>query len=107
MLAVEHSRSGETLTRELNFDTPKDEYEYELDRNDTHRMLVTVLLEEKLKSDSIRNRVAGFMEAAVQYREAAMGHADAGRYEEAIDALELSTNELVKVIRGGGVYIPG
>ena len=107
MLSVEHARDGETLTRELKFDTPRDEYAYELDRNDTHRMLVTVLLKDKLENEATKNRVAGFLEAAEQYREQALEHADAGRYDEAISALEMSTGELVKVIRGAGVYIPG
>lgn len=107
MLSVEHAREGETLTRELKFDTPRDEYAYELDRNDTHRMLVTVLLKDKLENELTRNRVAGFLDAADRHRETALEHAEAGRFEDAITALELSTNELVKVIRGAGVYIPG
>lgn len=107
MLSVEHAREGETLTRELKFDTPRDEYAYELDRNDTHRMLVTVLLKDKLENEHTRNRVSGFLEAADRYREAALEHEGAGRFQDAISALELSTNELVKVIRGAGVYIPG
>jgi hypothetical protein len=64
MLSVEHSRTGETLTRELKFDTPRDEYAYELDRNDTHKMLVTMLLKDKLENQNTQNRIAGFMEAA-------------------------------------------
>jgi hypothetical protein len=107
MLSVEHARDGETLTRQLKFDTPRDEYAYELDRNDTHKMLVTVLLKDKLENEFTRNRVAGFLDAAERYRETALKHADEGRFEEAISALESSTNELVKVIRGAGVYIPG
>jgi tetratricopeptide (TPR) repeat protein len=107
MLSVEHSRTGETLTRELKFDTPRDEYAYELDRNDTHRMLVTMLLKDKLENKNTQNRIAGFMEAADSYRDAALKHADAGNFDEAIGALELSTGQLVKAIRGAGVYIPG
>ena len=107
MLSVEHAREGETLTRELKFDTPRDEYAYELDRNDTHRMLVTVLLKDKLENEATKNRVAGFLEAADKFRQSALEHAGAGRFDDAISALELSTNELVKVIRGAGVYIPG
>ena len=107
MLSVEHSRKGETLTRELKFETPQEEYEYELDRNDTHRMLLTVLLDEKLKDEKIKQRVSGFIDAADGHRLIAVDHAAAGRYEEAIESLELSTNELVKAIRGAGVYIPG
>jgi hypothetical protein len=107
MLSVEHARTGETLTRELKFETPQDEYIYELDRNDTHRMLVTVLLEDKLENENTMKRVAGFLEAADLYRAAALEYAEAGRFDDAIGALEQSTNELVKVIRGAGVYIPG
>lgn len=107
MLSVEHARTGETLTRELKFDTPRDEYAYELDRNDTHRMLVTMLLKDKLDNQRTQDRIAGFMEAAESYREGALKHADAGNFDEATGALELSTNELVKAIRGAGVYIPG
>jgi len=107
MMSVEHSRTGETLTRELKFDSPKDEYEYELDRNNTHRMLLTVLLEEKLKDEQVQKRVAGFIAAADGHRSIAIDHASRGDYEKAIDSLELSTRELVKAIRGAGVYIPG
>lgn len=107
MLSVEHSRKGETLTRELKFETPEDEYEYELDRNDTHKMLLTVLLEEKLKDERVQKKVAGFIDAADGHRIIAIDQASKGQYEEAIDSLELSTKELVKAIRGAGVYIPG
>jgi len=107
MLSVEHARTGETLTRELKFETPKEEYEYELDRNDTHKMLLTVLLEEKLKDERVQKKVAGFIDAADGHRITAIDHASKGQYEQAIDALELSTKELVKAIRGAGVYIPG
>jgi hypothetical protein len=56
-LSVERARKGETLLRELKFDTPEDEYKYELDRNDTHRMLLKVLLDEKMKNERIRDNV--------------------------------------------------
>ena len=39
-VSIDSIRSGQTLVRSLNFETPRDEYLYELDRNDTHSMLV-------------------------------------------------------------------
>lgn len=105
-IAVENSRMGETLKRELKFDTPEDEYRYELDRNETHRMLLTVLLDEKMKDERIRGKVDGFVEVADKHRAVADDLARQQRFEDAIKELERSTAELVKAIRGAGVYIP-
>jgi len=106
-LSVELSREGETLLRELKFETPEDEFQYELDRNDTHRMLLTVLLQEKMKNESVKDRVHSFVEEADKLREGATDQASDQHFEEAITLLERSTAELVKAIRGAGVYIPG
>jgi len=106
-LSVEQSREGETLLRELKFETPEDEFQYELDRNDTHRMLLTVLLQEKMKNERVRDRVHSFVEEADKLREGATDQASDQRFDEAITLLERSTAELVKAIRGAGVYIPG
>lgn len=101
--AIGSMRSGDTLVRSLNFATPQEEYHYELDRNDTHLMLVQVLLKDK-----------GGLPASQQYVENARGlrsqaEATAGRgdHAAAIRLLEDSTRELVRAIRGAGVFIPG
>jgi tetratricopeptide (TPR) repeat protein len=106
-LSVEQSREGETLLRELKFETPEDEFQYELDRNDTHRMLLTVLLQEKMKNERVKDRVHAYVEEADKLRESATDQASDERFEEAIKLLERSTAELVRAIRGAGVYIPG
>jgi hypothetical protein len=106
-LSVEHLRAGETLLRELKFDTPEDEYVYELDRNDTHRMLLTILLEEKMKDERTKKRVAPLLESADNLREEAKKLAGEHNFVEAIGVMERSTKEVVKAIRGAGVYIPG
>ena len=51
---IEGLRGGEELTRSLNFANAKEEFDYEIDRNDTHQMLVEVFAEEKITSDSTR-----------------------------------------------------
>jgi len=106
-LSVEQSREGETLLRELKFETPADEFRYELDRNDTHRMLLTVLLQEKMQNERVKDRVYSYVEEADKLRESATEQASDERFDEAIELLERSTAELVRAIRGAGVYIPG
>jgi hypothetical protein len=58
-VSIESMRRGDTLVRSLHFATKREEYDYELDRNDTHRMLITVLLAE-------RKDAAGAMPATMQ-----------------------------------------
>jgi len=106
-LAVSELREGDTLVRNLNFATKEEEYRYELDRNDTHRMLVKLLLKERVKSESTRHMVESFVEKATQLRQKAEAIAKKGDYEQAIEVLEESTRQLVRAIRGAGIFIPG
>jgi hypothetical protein len=107
-LAVEGMREGDTLVRSLNFATKEEEYRYEVDRNDTHQMLIKVLLDEKRASNAgLDNTVQKFMEQAAVLRTKAEGMASKKDFESGIKLLEDSTKELVRAIRSAGVYIPG
>ncbi|MGD2083267.1 MAG: hypothetical protein PVF91_09885 [Chromatiales bacterium] len=107
-VAVEDLRGGDTLVRTLHFETEEEEYLYELDRNDTHRMLIDVLLEQKLESnEGLRRMVDGFVGKAERLRAQAEREAGSGDHAQAIRTLEASTAELVRAIRSAGVYIPG
>lgn len=105
--AVDHLRDGKTLVRTLNFASPEEEYRYELDRNDTHQMLVKVLLEEKQPTEQTLTMVNKLVGRAAEYRSAAEAQANKGQFEEAIKTMEQATKELVRAIRSAGVYIPG
>ena len=96
-------REGDTLVRTLKFESKEEEYRYELDRNDTHQMLVKVLVGERAGEGNFKS---GLEQAAV-LRKKAEEQAGSRDYEGAIKTLEDSTRELVKVIRGAGIYIPG
>lgn len=101
-------RSGDTLVRSLNFANKEEEHHYELDRNDTHQMLIKVLVEEKrAENPGLDKRITPFLSKAKELREAADAKAAAKDYAEAIKLLEESTAELVRAIRNAGVYIPG
>lgn len=107
-VAIENLRGGETLVRSLNFESAEDEYHYEVDRNDTHRMLIDVLLNEKMTSgSSVKTMVDKFMGQANTLRATADEQASNGEYEAAISTLEQSTKEIVRAIRSAGIYIPG
>ena len=98
-------RAGDTLVRSLTFETKEEEYRYEVDRNDTHQMLLRVLLDGR--SQAPGGQAAAAAERARGLRAKAEDLAGRGEHAAAVRLLEDSTGELVKAIRGAGVYIPG
>lgn len=106
-VVIEGLREGDTLVRSLEFASKEDEYLYEVDRNDTHKMLIKVLLDEKRASNAnIETLVKINLEKAAILRTEADEKAGKKEFESAIKLLEDSTKELVRAIRGAGVYIP-
>lgn len=104
--AIGSAREGDTLVRSLDFATPADEYHYEIDRNDTHRMLVQMLLKDR-RGGSTDAMVDQAVAASAKLRGQAEAEAARNDHKGAIRTLEESTRELVKAIRAAGVYIPG
>lgn len=105
---IESMRDGDTLVRSLQFANKEEEYRYEVDRNDTHQMLIKVLLNEKRASNAaLESSVQKYLEQAAVLRVNAEDMAAKKDYEGGIKLLEDSTKELVRAIRGAGVYIPG
>jgi len=97
-------RGGDTLVRSLNFASKEEEYHYEIDRNDTHRMLLQVLA-QKQAGDAGASRA--FVERAAELRREADTAGKRGDFANAIRLLEEATRELVRAIRAAGVFIPG
>lgn len=97
-------RSGDTLVRSLNFATKEEEYHYEIDRNNTHQMLIKVLVDEKKASGEM---VKAYLSKGQELRIKADEVASRKAYDEAVKLLEESTAELVRAIRNAGIYIPG
>jgi hypothetical protein len=97
-------RGGDTLVRTLKFANKEEEYHYEVDRYDTHRMLVD-LLAKKQAADDASGRQA--IARAADLRREAEAMAGRGEHAAAIGVLENATRELVRAIRAAGVFIPG
>ncbi len=107
-VSIESLRRGDTLVRSLTFASQREEYEYEVDRNETHRMLITVLLSErKDATGAMPPAMQQSVDKAAALRSQAEAQAGRGDHGRAIKVLEDSTRELVRAIRAGGIYIPG
>ena len=106
-VSIESIRSGQTLVRSLQFETKEQEYLYEVDRNDTHSMLISLLVDEKVNTDNVKKKVIKLVEDARILRRQADAYAADDAYDIAIELLEQSTKQLVRAIRSAGVYIPG
>lgn len=104
---LEGLREGETLVRTLSFANDEDEYHYEVDRNETHRMLIKVLLGERTPSATARQQIDRYVAEAGRLRAEAEGQAGAGEFRSAVTTLEESTRALQRAIRSAGIYIPG
>jgi len=106
-VTIESIRSGQTLVRSLQFKNKEEEYHYEIDRNDTHSMLIGLLVDEKSKSETMKSKISDFAEQARLLRKQAEEYASQDAHEQAIELLEQSTRQLVRAIRSAGIYIPG
>ncbi|MES9975336.1 MAG: hypothetical protein ABW094_13835 [Candidatus Thiodiazotropha sp.] len=104
---VEKLRSGDTLIRSLVFASNEEEYAYELDRNETHFMLVKLLLEDRDINAGTQSAVDEYLAEARRLRKLADKASEDGDFEEGIKKLEDSTKQIVRAIRRAGVYIPG
>ena len=103
-LSIESMRRGDTLVRSLSFTSKREEYAYEIDRNDTHRMLIRVLLGERAGA---QEKAQAVLEEAGRLRGSAEAAAARDDFDGAIKLLEESTRVLVRGIRSAGVFIPG
>ena len=107
-VSIESMRGGDTLVRTLSFTSPREEYDYEIDRNETHRMLINVLLSDRQDAAGVMPpAMQAFVDKAATLRGQAEAQAQRGDHAGAIKMLEDSTRELVRAIRTGGIYIPG
>lgn len=97
-------RSGDTLVRRLSFASKEEEYHYEIDRYDTHRMLLDLLVKRQGSGDAVGG---AFVARAGELRKQAEASAGRGDHAAAIGLMEDATRELVRAIRGAGVFIPG
>ena len=105
--AIRDIRTGNTLVRSLRFAHIKDEYKYELDRNDTHFMLLKMFLKDKAIDNNQEDKILSTIKIAKSLRNDALKYAKKDMYKEAVKKLEKSTLKTIQILRNTGINIPG
>ncbi len=99
--ALSMARDKETLLHELKFDSPGDEFDYEMQRNRSYELLIG-MMEMKHEGSAIRHFRAA-VERNREVRVDAEELAKQGDYAQAISRLEESTRQLARTLRMSGL----
>jgi len=99
-------RGGQTLVNPVRFGSDREEYEYEVDRHDTHLLLVELLLTQPRTEAGQAAIIRTAVDESIRLHWVAHKHAAAGEYRQAIAWLELASDRLARLMRSYGHDIP-
>ena len=106
MVNISRTLGKRTVEYALSFETPKEEYSFELDRNRSYAELIPIALAEfKPDGEAIR-QVNYFVETNRQMREMAQQHVAKNDYKEALAALRGGTGYLQSALTAAGLNVP-
>jgi hypothetical protein len=94
---------AQTIVYDLNFDTPADEYAYELKRFASYEELIPVAIEEKRPAESVVKLMDTYVAKGRSQRDEAVSKAKSGNYPDAISMLLSATEEIRRALRLAGV----
>lgn len=98
-------RAGETVTIDLKFDTPADEYAYERRRFQGHELLVQMVLDERQPAAGVRATIERLAGEARLLQGQAAERATQGDHRAGIQALEQATRLLVRALQAAGMPV--
>lgn len=101
--AINEMLHEQTLVYDKNFETPEEEYEYELSRFDSYLELIPVAIEVKNPSQGAIKLMETYANKGKDLREQAKGRAGDGDYENAILMLQAATSHVRRGLRLAGV----
>lgn len=101
--AKNSSLKERTFSYDLNFETPIDEYKYELSRNDDYMRLVPVAIAQKQPSAGIQSLMDRYVEKARVKRHDAESQYEDKNFEQAVNTMQASTKDLVSALKIAGV----
>ncbi len=104
--ALSDARKNETIVYALEFETPEDEYKYEMERNENYTLLTNMIIstsppENKKKLPLIRMLMNKNEELVVE----AEKMFESGEVDSAIELLEKGNKTLVRALRLGGLTL--
>ncbi len=94
---------SQTLSYELVFETPKDEYEYELSRYLSYEELVPLAIEQKRPSAAMQGIMDKYVKRGQGIKAEALPVAASGDYKKAILMLQGATSHIRRALRVVGV----
>ena len=94
---------AQTITYDKNFETPKEEYEYELARLESYEELVPLAIERKHPSQRALGLIDGFVKKAGKIKQEGKDLAAKGDYKMAIMAMQAATSNVQRGLRIAGV----
>lgn len=101
--ALSEARHQETLLHKLTFETLEDEYNYELQRNDSYALLVDLLGRKSQQAGNRLQNLQRMLGENQTLREDAQDLYERGEVDAAILALEEATQRLARTLRASGV----
>lgn len=94
---------AQTVTYDKKFETPQEEYEYELARYENYEELIPLAIEQKQPSQRALELVDSFVQKAAKIREEGEELAAKGDHKMAIMAVQAATSNLQRALRMVGV----
>jgi hypothetical protein len=101
--AIQKMLNSQTIVYDLNFESPQEEYEYELKRFGGYEELIPIAVEQKNPNEGTKNLMASFVEKGQKMRNIAIDTAKAGDYPRAIAMMQDATKEIRRALRMVGV----
>ena len=94
---------AQTVVYDKNFETPKEEYDYELARLESYEELIPIAIEQKQPSEQVIKLMDGFVGEAAGIKKEGQDIAAKGDYKLAIMAMQAATSKLQRALRLVGV----
>ena len=94
---------AQTVTYDKKFETPQEEYEYELARYENYEELIPLAIEQKQPSQRALELVDSFVQKAAKIRDEGKEVAAKGDHKMAIMAIQAATSNLQRALRMVGV----
>jgi len=98
-------RAGQEVILSLKFDTPADEYAYELKRFASTSTMVDMMIAEGRADDQKRHLVDGLVTDANKLKSSADTAADASQHKEAVGLMEKAVKQLNRALQSMGIPV--
>lgn len=94
---------AKTVTYDKNFETPKEEYEYESARHESYEELIPLGVDQKQPSAGTLKLMDNFVKKSTSIKEEAVELGNKGDYKNGVLAFQAATDNLIRALRMIGI----